>query len=173
VTRVVLDRNVLVSAGVTPAGACAELLDAARAGRLEILLTPRLMDEVTAALVQRLSAADAGRFVWRLRGAGTLASDPHPSWPAGRLDPGSAHVVALARELGVDAVVTGHGGLLRAGVQGVRVVTPRSMLDELSASRQGERQPRRAGLAGALDRSRAARQAGASTRIEPGLGLTR
>jgi predicted nucleic acid-binding protein len=168
-TRVVLDRNVLVSAGVTPAGACAELLNAGRSGRVEILLTPRLLDDVTAALVQRLSPIDAGRYAWRLRGAGTLVSDPHPSWPAGSLDPGSAHVVALARERDAGAVVTGHGGLLRAGVPGLRVVTPRAMLDELSASRQ----PGRAGLTAALDRARAARQTGASLGFEPGLGLTR
>src|SRR5205807_10526723 len=151
--RVILDRNVIVSAALTPDGACAEVLDAGRSGRLDVLVTPQLMDDVAGTLVRRLPAADAGRFLWRLRDAATLVADPHRSWPAGGLDPGSAHVVALARARGVDAVVTGHGGLLRADVPGARIVSPRTVLDELATSRQATRPA----LPAALDRARAAR----------------
>jgi predicted nucleic acid-binding protein len=164
VTRLVLDRNVLVSAAVAPSGTCAQLLEEARSGRIEVLLSPRLMDEVTAALADRLPAAEAGCFVWRLRGAGTLVNDAHPSWPAGQLDPGSAHVVALARERGADAVVTGHGGLLRGGAPGVRVVSPGAMLDQINASRR---------RAASLDRARAGKGVRPVVDIDRGLGLGR
>lgn len=163
-TRLVLDRNVLVSAAIAPGGTCAQLLEEARSGRIEILFSPRLMDEVTGALAQRLSAAEAGQFVWRLRGVGTLVSDAHPSWPAGGLEPGSAHVVALARERGADAVVTGHGSLLRTGAPGVRVVSPGTMLDQLAAAKQRSSSPARA---------RVRNGAEVATGIERGLGLGR
>jgi predicted nucleic acid-binding protein len=162
--RAVFDRNVLVSAAIAPNGTCAELLETARSGQVEVLLTPRLMDELTGVLVDRLDAADAGRFVWRLRGAGTLVNDPHPSWPAGGLDPGSAHVVAVARERGAGIVVSGHGGLLRAPVEGIRILSPAAMLDHLATTR---RIPSGAGRSRAAPVSRANPGAGREMGIGP------
>jgi predicted nucleic acid-binding protein len=180
VSRVALDRNVLVSAALTPDGPCAQLLDAARRGELEILISPHLMDDLTGALARRLPAEAVGRFVWRLRDASTLVEDPHWSWPAGSIDPSYVHVIAVARERGAGTVVSGNGRLLRDDLPGLRVVSPRSMLDQLHAARRRDSAPAletpgsaKPGveMSTALDRARAARLSQPKRIVEPGMGI--
>ena len=79
--RVVPDTNVLVAALIAPEGTCGRLLLAATEGRWTIVVSPRLLGELSDVLARRkfrrwVSAEDARSFVSGLSRLGEVHDDP-------------------------------------------------------------------------------------------------
>jgi putative PIN family toxin of toxin-antitoxin system len=139
VIRAVLDTNVLVSAFIRPQSPPGRLL-AGLAGEpaFELILSPGILDEVGRALRypgvrNRISASDA-EIELRLAMLDTLSTPV-----AGQVevvgvarDPDDDQVLAAAIEGCADYLVTGDQDLLTLGeYEGIRIVTPRYLLDLL------------------------------------------
>jgi len=139
VTRVVLDANVLVSAALAkdPAAPSVRAFDALLDGRIEVVGCPALLGEIANVLGRErlrryLSIDEARRFVADLLGVITLAEDPPRPYPAVCRDPDDDYLVALARAVDVDALVTGDRDLLELAEVGVEVITPRALVERLA-----------------------------------------
>jgi predicted nucleic acid-binding protein len=114
--RAVIDPNVLISGLLSPAGSPAQVLRAWQHGRVEVLVSPLLLDEFTRALAypklrERIPADDAAEAVRRLADGATQVDDP-PDDQRAALVSGDRHLLALSEHIPVYA--------------------PRAFLDELS-----------------------------------------
>jgi uncharacterized protein len=113
-------------------------LDAALDGRIELVTSPALLQEIATVLArprlqQYVSPADALRFVADLAAQAVLRSDPAGPHPAVCRDPNDDYLVALARARGADAIVTGDLDLLAIDPAdiGIEIITPRQLVDRL------------------------------------------
>ena len=138
--RVVADANVLVSAALarSPAAPSALLLDAALDERVELLVSPALLAEITSVLTRQrfrryLSLDEAARFVADLASQATLVPDAQTPYPAVCRDPNDDYLVALAVQAAADALVTGDADLLELGDPPVSVLTRRAVASRLDA----------------------------------------
>jgi len=131
--RVVLDPNVLVSGAITPRGAGARILALIDSGDLVSIASPQLVAELSAVLRRPkfrryLDLEDVGEFMDEF----VTLSEPHddPSDPA-PLSPDSKddYLIALALDSRADALVSGDSDLHGLDVLGLRVFTPRELLD--------------------------------------------
>jgi len=116
--RFVIDANILVSGSVDPHGESPpSLLYANLAGALfEAVLSRELLEEVADALgkpyfVERIGEAAVADIVGGIAEAATILEDPPPIEVSLR-DPGDDYLIALAREAGAEAIVTGDRDLL-------------------------------------------------------------
>lgn len=134
--QVVADPNVLVSAVVTPRGACAELLGKLVASPLEIVVSPMLLDEVERVLRRRRFADLPTRlraaYLAYLSRISRLDDDP----PAGgahlvAADPGDDHLLRLTLADDRRLLVTGDRHLLDLADE-YPVVAPRDLLERLA-----------------------------------------
>lgn len=112
--RAVVDPGVLVSAALNPNGSPARLVDAARTGRLVLVVSEHLIAELDDVLAReriasRLDAAALARLRQVL--AEAPRSDDPPAVPVSR-DANDDYLVALARHSGADALISGDGDLL-------------------------------------------------------------
>jgi putative PIN family toxin of toxin-antitoxin system len=135
VLRVVFDPNVLVSAVITPVGPPAEALDAWRNGEFDLIVSPRLLDELEDVLLRPkfrayVSPEQVGAYVEALA-AEALAFDDPADPPRVSLDPGDDYLIALARTAGADLLVSGDKHLTDLADPPVRVMTPRDLLARL------------------------------------------
>ena len=137
--RVVLDANVLVSATLArkPAARSLRAFDALLDERLEVVGCPALLGEVARGHGPRSAAAlslieGARRSVADLAGVMTLAADALPPYPAVCRDPGDDYLVALARAVLVDALLTRDRDLLEVEDIGVAVSTPPELVERLA-----------------------------------------
>jgi uncharacterized protein len=101
VKRVVLDPGVLVSALITPSGTPAKLLELARNGALELIVSPLLLGELEEVLARekfrRYVDLDAVRdYVDLLRRDAVVADDPAEEPPLRSADPDDDYLIALA-----------------------------------------------------------------------------
>lgn len=132
--RLVVDPGVLVSAIITPAGPPAEILRASRTGRVELVVSPHLLAELAGVLTREkfrpyVSAGEAEEYVEGLALLADAVADPEVAEAVTR-DPADDYLVALAR--GADAeLVTGDADLLGLDEPGLRVLSPRELVDEL------------------------------------------
>ena len=116
-TRLVIDASVLVSAAVAhPDSRPTRLLEAVRAGQVEMLICDRLLDEVERALTgkyftERVTAEERAAYLSLIRAIGVDQPDP-PNPPQLLRDPADDYLVALAVSAHADAIVTGDGDLL-------------------------------------------------------------
>jgi putative PIN family toxin of toxin-antitoxin system len=114
----VLDVNVLIAALLARDGAPARLLLRWLAGDFELIISDRLLSELSRALSytklqSRVSRVDASAFVELLEGAATKAPDPDK--PKRRLrDAGDDYILALASSTSA-LVVSGDRDLLDLG----------------------------------------------------------
>ena len=133
--RAVIDPNVLISGLLSPAGSPAQVLRAWQQGRVEVLVSPLLLDELTRALAypklrERIPADEAAEAVrWLAEGA-TQVDDPPDEPPVRSEDPGDDYLIALAAEQRA-ALVSGDRHLLALSEQ-IPGYSPRAFLDELS-----------------------------------------
>ncbi len=133
--RAVIDPNVLISGLLSPAGSPAQVLRAWQQGRVEVLVSPLLLDELTRALAypklrERIPADDAAEAVrWLAEGA-TQVDDPPDEPPVRSEDPGDDYLIALAADQRA-ALVSGDRHLLALS-EHIPVYSPRAFLDELS-----------------------------------------
>jgi putative PIN family toxin of toxin-antitoxin system len=136
VPRAVLDTNVLVSALITPAGASAQLLVELRAGAFELVVSPRLLDELRDVLGRpklrrHVSEADADAYVELIRRASLVVDDHAPSGEPLAADPDDEYLVDLARHARVEALVSSDAHLLELRPT-VPARTPREFLESLA-----------------------------------------
>jgi putative PIN family toxin of toxin-antitoxin system len=128
--RAVADSNVVIS-GLLWGGSSRALLDAARAGRLELCVSPELLAELAEVL-------ERPKFQSRLERAGVEASELVTGFAslATRVIPGSTEVViaagpdddavlACARAAEAELIVSGDRHLLALGIyRGIKILSP-------------------------------------------------
>jgi putative PIN family toxin of toxin-antitoxin system len=136
VPRAVLDPNVLVSALISPDGPSAGLLVEHRAGAFELVVSPRLLDELGDVLGREkfrryVAATEVEEYLALLRREALLFEDPKPSGEALCDDPDDEYLIALARTAQVNALVSGDSHLLEL-VDLIPVLTPREFLESLA-----------------------------------------
>lgn len=129
--RAVLDPNVLISAVLSRAGAPAGLIAAWMAGRFELVVSPKLLDELGRALAypkiaKRVARADAAAYQNLLRARATPAVDPDAAPPIRCTDPNDDYLIAVAQASG-SALVTGDAALLTLAAR-IPVFSPRDFL---------------------------------------------
>jgi uncharacterized protein len=129
--RAVLDVNVLVSS-VIARGAPRELLGRWRDGAFELVVSPRLLTELSRALSyprirDRISADEADGVIGTLRRSSIVADDPSAPPVITSRDPGDDYLIAVASTTR-SMLVTGDGDLL-ALADRIPVMSPRAFLD--------------------------------------------
>jgi putative PIN family toxin of toxin-antitoxin system len=142
--RVVADANVLVSAAIarSPQAPSVLTLDAALDGRVELVISPMLLREVTMVLARPrlkkyVSPDEAARFVADLAAQTTLVVDAPGPHPAVCRDPRDDYLVALAEASEAEAIVSGDLDLLAIdpGQIHVEIITPRQFVEGLGKGR--------------------------------------
>lgn len=114
--RAVLDPGVLVSALITPTGVPAKLLVEVRAGGLELIASPLLLDELEGVLRREKSRRyvdlDAVHdYLGLLRRDAVIAPDPEGPPPLRSADPDDDYLIALAHSQNA-VLVSGDSHLL-------------------------------------------------------------
>ncbi len=137
--RVVVDPGVLVSAIITPASPPAAIIRAAREGRLELLVSPHLLAELSAVLAREkfrgyVNIAEAREYVEGLSVLAQTVEDTRVTEAQAR-DPSDDYLIALARAAGVAALVSGDADLLALHGPQLPVLTPRALLRMLESER--------------------------------------
>lgn len=132
-----LDPNVLVSAGISPAGPPRQILTAWGDERFELIASPALLDELADVLARPkfrrfITTAVATEFVDGLASDAVIVADP-PELTGVSPDPEDDYLVALARAAGADHLVSGDRHLLDLTDPDPPVLTPREFLDLLDA----------------------------------------
>jgi putative PIN family toxin of toxin-antitoxin system len=138
VLRVVLDPGVLVSAILTSTGPPAQILDRWRDGEFDLVISPKLLDELEDVLLRpkfrEVASGDEVRaYVGALAGGGVLMRDPEQI-PAVTADPGDDYLVALAIGAKANLIVSGDKDLTDLVDPPVPVLTPRALLERLERS---------------------------------------
>ena len=135
--RLVFDTNVFVAAVTSREGVCARLLLAAATGRYHLVVSPMLLDELSAVLDRprfrkHLSEQDAHRFVEMIRELAEVVDDPLEGGDPITSDPDDDFVVALAEAVGADGLISGDLHLTTLRRRGLTVMTPRDLLNALT-----------------------------------------
>ena len=133
--RVVLDPGVLIAALLSSRGAPARLLLAWRAGRFDLIVSPKLLAELGRVLArpkfrQYLSVEEAERYVELFRRGGLLVEDPAVEKGL-TPDPGDDYLVALARAADATYLVSGDRHLTDLPESDPPVLTPMELLGRL------------------------------------------
>lgn len=140
--RVVIDPNVLVSAAITPRAASARIVPLLDAGVLIAVASPKLIDELSAVLSRPkfrryLDLETVEAFVAEFRSLCDPHSDPEAVAGLSR-DPKDDYLIALAQASQADALVSGDSDLHNLTIPGLRVLTPRQLLDLVEAGDEPE-----------------------------------
>ena len=140
--RAVLDANVFVTAVLTPSGPSAAVLDAWRAERFELLVSPPILEEIARVLAY---PKIAGRHRWSNQRIMAFIGDlgDLAIVTAGMLrlsviheDPDDDRYVECAVEGRAEYIVSGDKHLLTLGSYGdVEIVSPRAFLPVLAPAR--------------------------------------
>lgn len=139
--RTVLDPNVIISALLSPSGAPARILRAWLNGRFELIVSPRLLDELQRALGYpklrtRIEADESQRVIELLAVSAVLASDPEQPPTTRSPDPEDDYLLALA-EAERAALISGDEHLLGLG-GGLPIYRPARFLRMLETERSRE-----------------------------------
>jgi len=135
VPRVVVDPGVFVSALIAPKGTPAQLLDLLLEQRFELVVSPRLLRELTGVLLRDrfrryVTAAEVRELVADLAAVAIVLRDP-PDPAAVTRDPNDDYLVALAVAAQADALISGDRDLTDLEDPPVPVLMPRTFLDRL------------------------------------------
>ena len=138
--RLLLDASTLASgiAGLTYQGPSARLVEQLRAGAVEVVLCPTLLDELRRTLakpyfVQRLPAEQASAAVDGLIALSVLLDDPTGP-PRVLRDPNDDYLLVLAATSGAEMIVTGDKDLLEHPGLQPPAITARQALEQLGLS---------------------------------------
>jgi putative PIN family toxin of toxin-antitoxin system len=136
VRRVVVDPGVLVSAIITPLGPPAEILRAVAQGTVALVVCPHLLAELLGVLRRDkfrgyLTIEEVERYVAGVASRAETRPNPQTVAPITR-DPKDDYLIALAREAGVDAVVSGDADLLVLERIEPPILSPSSLIEELA-----------------------------------------
>lgn len=135
--RAVLDPNVLVSTVISPAGPPGSILLAWSLGQFELVISPKLLDELAEVLarpkLQRwVSQTTASEYLDALAESATMIDDP-PDPPKRSADPDDDYLLALLDAANADYLVSGDPHLTGLADHDVPVVTPNAFLARLIA----------------------------------------
>jgi putative PIN family toxin of toxin-antitoxin system len=133
--RAVLDANVFVSAVITATGNAARILDAWRAGRIDLVVSPEILSEVERVLNypkiarrHRLSAERIRGFIEDLARLSILTPG-EIRMSVIQEDPSDDRYLECALEGEADCIVSGDQHLLETGeYRGIRILTPKAFL---------------------------------------------
>lgn len=134
--RVVVDPSVFVSALIgSPGRAPDRVFQAFAEDLIEVVVSPTLIAELETVLRRPKfdrygSSSERRSFVKRVATHATLINDAVVV-PKATRDPDDDYLVALARESGVDAIVSLDRDLLEAEVAGVAVWTPAEFVERI------------------------------------------
>lgn len=129
--RAVLDPGVLVSALITPDGSPAKLLREARAGGLELIVSPHLLEELEDLLGRQkfrryVDLGAVREYVGLLRREALLVPDPEEPSPLRSADPDDDYLIDLAQSQNA-VLVSGDKHLLEIG-GGAPILAPADLL---------------------------------------------
>lgn len=134
--RIVLDTNILVSA-VFFGGVPGRILEAWRDGTVRLVLSAEILDEyrrVGHVLASDFPGVDIDPFLSLLAVEAEIVEAPQLPAPVSA-DPDDDKFLACAIAGGVDIVVSGDRDLLaHDGWRGLRILRPRTLVDELLTS---------------------------------------
>lgn len=136
--KAVLDTNVLISALLTPTGAPAELVRAWRDGRFELIVSPKVVEELRGVLRRpkfrkAVDEEEIEQYANHLVERGLLVDDPTEAIMPATSDPDDDFIVPLGVSA-ADVLVTGDRVLLHSALP-IPVISPRAFLDALEATR--------------------------------------
>jgi uncharacterized protein len=131
--RAVLDPNVLISALLSPSGVPAQLVSRWLAGDFELVVSERLLAELSRALRypklrDRIRRSEAAAFVALLEAAGLVASDVSRP-PRRSADPGDDYLLSLAESESA-LLISGDAHLVKLADR-LPVRSPRAFLELL------------------------------------------
>lgn len=134
--RLVVDPGVLVSALITPSGPPAQLWQAVRAGRVQLIVSPRLLAELAGVLErdkfrQYVSLDEARQFVSEVTDLANAHEDPE-TVPQVTRDSKDDYLWALAEAAGTEAIVSGDKDLTDQEDLDPPVLTPGEVLERLA-----------------------------------------
>lgn len=137
--RVVLDPGVLVSAVLSRSGAPARIIDAWRDGEFDLIVSPRLLDELEDVLLRPQFGAYATpeqvrAYVDGLAVEGVAFDDPGNP-PRLTRDPDDDYLLALAVAASADFLVSGDKDITSVQAPPCTVLAPRAFLDRLRRAR--------------------------------------
>ena len=132
--RAVLDANVIISAVLSPTGSPAKVFRAWLDGAYELVVSPRLLDELARALAYpklraRVLGVEAGELIELLRNGADVRADPTSPPPVRSADAGDDYLIALAASSQA-VIVSGDRHLLVLGPE-VPVFSPAAFLAEI------------------------------------------
>ena len=138
--RVVADPGVLVSALLSRLGAPSLLLDRWRDGEFELIVSPKLLEELEDALDRpkfrgRISRDEVQSYVDGIVADAVVFPDVHDP-PNVTPDPDDDYLVALADVARADVIVSGDVHLTGLEAPEVPVLTPRQLVDRLVEARE-------------------------------------
>ena len=136
--RAVFDPNVLIAAALAPNGPPADCLRAHADGRFDLIVSERLLAELTIVLARDkfrryLSLAQAERLVGALRRDAIFCADALDAPPIPSPDPKDDYLLSLAHDQSAHVLVTGDAHLLGLSVPALRILTPRDFIPLLPA----------------------------------------
>lgn len=135
--RVVVDPNVLVSAAIFAGGPPRAIVDAWIDERFELIASTAVLDELRHVprrprFRRWIGIELADEFVDALAQDASIAVDP-PDPPCVCGDPDDDYLIALARAVGADDLVSGDRDLLELADPGPPVLSPRQFADLLAS----------------------------------------
>lgn len=133
--RVVLDANVYVSALLAPTGSPAQILERWADGQFDVIVSPLLLAELERVLRrpkfrQSIPAIQIDALLSALSEEGVSAADPEAQTGT-TPDPGDDYLVALARAVDAEYIVSGDAHLTQLSDARPPVLTPREFLNSL------------------------------------------
>jgi uncharacterized protein len=135
VQRVVLDPNVYVSALLTPTGTPGQILEMWADGQFDVIVSPLLLAELERVLRRpkfkgSIPVVQIDALLSALAEEGVLAADPEAQLGM-TPDPGDDYLVALARAVDADCIVSGDPHLTQLSNSRPPVLRPREFLNSL------------------------------------------
>ena len=135
--RAVLDPHVLVSAVISPAGPPGSILLAWSLGQFELVISPKLLDELADVLARPklrrwVSQATASEYLDALAESATMIDDP-PDPPKRSADPDDDYLLALLDAADAHYLVSGDPHLTSLADHDVPVSTANAFLAQLLA----------------------------------------
>jgi uncharacterized protein len=135
VRRVVLDANVYVSALLAPTGSPAQILERWADGQFDVIVSPLLLAELERVLrrpkfKKSIPVIQIDALLSALSEEGVSAADPEAQTGT-TPDPGDDYLVALARAVDAEYIVSGDGHLTQLSDARPPVLTPREFLNSL------------------------------------------